>query len=372
MAENVKGPPAGGPKKRGRPAGSKNGARAAAAAAKADAMVGGKPVLAVAPKGDQAPAGDQGDQTRALGDPPIKPPEAASASGHGHNRLNEGTFLSWVHRIRREAEEVEKAKLALKNAKGKYKDLRSEANGAGMVLGLLDEAIKDLDTERVDLADREETRRLYREWLNLPLGTQTELDLDNRLPSAAKPGARWFNMGNTAGRLGEKRDPPSGIPPENIQDFLKGYDAGQKALMQTSPLTRDGFDEAGELKPQPEGPADGGTPSAPAPSSDYPKSGMAGVKVSDDGLILVLQEAAFRGGTALEHANRLTYTGPGELWENAERIVALYGSKRRILKEPAGDGVEAYEDTGEKDVPVTDEDRTDIEDPLAAAAEAFE
>ena len=233
-----------------------------------------------------------------------KAPPAAeggeTAPGFGLNAPDQPLFLSHVNSIREQMGAVEVVKTALKNAKGTLKDRRKLAQAEGLVMRELDEALDALETENVDLLDRETRRRLYFEWLGLPV-----LSLGKKAATAAaKPADDWFRRGDQAGRLGEERKAPEGCPPEHIQDWLKGHEAG--SALRTDKVA-----------------AVSARPVSGAPEGAERPSG-----------ILVLAEDAFLPGTELEDANLKTLQGDRmPEFNRAERVVALFGARRRILKE---------------------------------------
>jgi len=267
---------------------------------------------------------------------------AMNAPGLGHNAPDEGVFLSWVSRIQAQKRNVDAQAALLKAEKGKMKDLRKDAQGAGLVMGELDEALADLETERVDLAAKEERRRCYREWLGLPAGRQTEAELRPG-STPAEQAAKWADLGNRAGRVGGSRDLPPGIPPEHHQDFLKAYDAGQEILMKASPLTAGAFKEADKA---------GAKLTDAKAGKAKAKGGKGEAEVAPEPVkeekVVVLEAANFPGVEDIDEANLKTLD-PAKLerWQAADRVVVVMDGKRRILKEPG------YEDTGEPEVDLT-------------------
>jgi hypothetical protein len=296
---------------RGRPKGTTKvtaNARAADAAKQAEQMVGGAFV--------EQDAGDTEPQAPAF----------------GANELDAGGFLQWVKKLNEHEDKGEEIKLKLKAWRTDRKLLRKEANGAGIILGQLDEALEDLKTEQVDIAAREERRRQYHEWLGIPFAAQAELFPTASL-DAEQEAKRWFKAGDVAGRLGKIRKQPAGIPAEHVQDWLRGYEAGQTVLMQNSPLTAGAFDAGGKLKEKND------QPPVTAP-------------VGDKG-ILVLSEEHFVAGTILDDANLKTLIEEHHAaFHASDRVVALFGTSRRILREPNDDGT-FYTDDGEQDTEVT-------------------
>ncbi len=250
------------------------------------------------------------------------------APGLGHNQPTEGEFLRWVNRLNAKDDEVAACALLLKGKKGERRDLRKEAGGAGMVMGELDDALKDLKTDDVDLVAREERRRLYRTWLGLPIGGQGKLPLPKN--DAEAENARWFKRGDIDGRLGKPRVNPEGCPPERLQAYYKGWEHGQEALMRGADLTKAAFEKPADNGLAGEGGLDGGV---------KPKGGKVNKTSGDpeptEKATLVLNEADFAAGTILEDANLKTLIpAKCEEFMAADRVVALFGTVRRILREP--------------------------------------
>lgn len=307
---------------RGRPKGS--GKKVADALAKADAIMASVPkkgAAKVTPPEivDNDPLGANGPAT-----------DERRAPAFGANEPDIGVFLKHVQIARKDKEEEDHLKLQLKNRKKITKDHRQEAKAVGIVLGEMDRAMKDADTEDVDLVAREQRYMTYMSWLGKPLDTQGEIDVNARqTPEQVKK--HWFTLGDRAGRLGKNRDAyPEGIPPEYKPDHLAGWDHGQTMLMRDMPLTAGAFKDKAAA--------------APAEAS------------SADGSMLVLREANFQGGTPLEDANLKTLLpGMHEAFWNADSVVAIFGDSKKILKEPDAqfpNGV--FVDTGEPDAPESD------------------
>lgn len=281
------------------------------------------------------------DESRGLKGPAVDddrdPDDERTAPGFGHNAPDVGVYLRHVQAIRRQQEKVEAAKLVVKAERGKLKDVRKLAQADGLVMKQLDEALEDLAVEHVDLIAQHKRRMLYHEWLGLNLNEQPELDLHAREGDTELDAKRWWKRGDLDGRLGRVREVPAGCPPEHLQDYLKGHDNGQEVLMRGLPLTKAGFDADGKVTDTPA--------EKPAADVDDPKGG-----------ILVMHEGYFVAGTDLENANLRTLLGEHhEAFMAADRVVALFGTRRRILREPDADADDGfYVDTGDDDVPVTD------------------
>lgn len=294
---------------KGRPKGSLNKRRAHEAAAKAEAMI--------------AQAAMQASAIR--------------APSFGANEPDEPCFLKHVQAIRAKQVEIDEQKRKLKVLRGQNKDLRNLAKSEGVVLGELDRALKDADTEDVDLGAREARYHLYMSWLGKPISFQAELPLEPR-NSPELEAKHWRKIGEQAGRLGKPRDAyPDCMAPEQRPNFLAGWDDGQEALMRKSPLTASAFDiidvpdeEASEHEPA--------------------------------NTMLTLREVHFVAGTEIEDANRSTIFDDQtlEAFDAAENVIVIFGKAKRIIKEPG------YLDDGGSDTPLSEvEEMPDDEMDLA-------
>ena len=344
------------PRKRGRPSKAELAARKEAAA-KAEGIMNG---TVKAGATDSAPASAPA--------PKSSRKEGERAPGLGHNAPDEGLFLRHVHAIQQFKEgPLAEAKAKVKELTGQYKDLRQLAKADGLVLKELDEAVEDARTERVDLVAKETRRRLYRQWLGLPFEQADLFEEHEGTPSLAREQLRWKAMGNTDGRLARPRAAPEDCPSNMESHYLTGWDEGQAALMKALPLTAGGFNPDGSVKTAADAaPAstagetsEGGTSDpAETPTSTAPAPAAASV--------VILGERDFVDVEGdLENANRRTLAND-ELrarFDGAERVVAVFGSKRRILKEPG------YVDDGEAETPLSDEEEAAPEE-VQAIAEA--
>lgn len=344
MATRIKGGEA--PRKRGRPSKAELEARRDAAA-RAEGIVAG--TIKVDEKPAATPPADDKAAKRA----------AAQAPGFGHNAPDEGVFLRHVHAIQQFKEgPLAAAKAKLKEENGKLKDLRQLAKADGLVLKELDEAVEDARTERVDLVAKEQRRRLYREWLGLPFEQSDLFEEHEGTPSLAREQLRWKAIGNTDGRLGRTRAAPDDCPSNMESHYLAGWDEGQAALMKALPVTAGAFNADGSVKTTAD-PAPVGQPTdAPAsPAADN----VVGIQA-----VVILGERDFDGIEGnLEEANRRTLANDTlrERFDAAERVVAVFGAKRRILKEPG------YVDDGLAETPLSDEEDAAEEEVAAVTGE---
>lgn len=275
------------------------------------------------------------DESRGLKGPAVDDATDGSAQAYGHNGpapFDEGVFLRWVQKLNAHENKGDLLKLSLKNWRTERKLMRKDANGDGIVLGQMDEALEDLKTEQVDIAAREQRRRDYHAALGIPFVEAQEMKEISDPDRLAK---RWYQRGEVDGRLAKVREVPEGCPPECIRPYLSGHEAGTKVFLQSSPLTRDGFDKDGNVK------APG---AAPAPAD------------TDSTAMLTLNESHFVAGTELEDANlKSLLGGHHEAFHNATNVIAVFGHARRILKERDADAPDGfYIDDGSDHTPVTD------------------
>ena len=243
------------------------------------------------------------------------------APAFGSNEPDVGVFLKHVQILRKKEEEIAVEKLKLKGLNKQKKGLRQAAKAEGIVLGELDRAMEDADTEQVDLVAREQRYHLYMDWLGKPVGFQPSLVLTIN-PDDEE--ARWFARGDQDGRLGKDRTVPEGCPAERIQAFLKGWEHGQEQLMRKNPATAPAFKPKADQKPQAQ-----------------PVAQLQ---------MLTLHEDDFVAGIDLEEANRSTIFDDEMLakFDAAVNVVAVFGKAKRVLKEPG------YVDDGTDDCPITD------------------
>lgn len=362
MAQSIKGPTAGTAKKRGRPNKAEAAARAQReqdAQRQIDANGGNLPAD-MKEGAAAAPAAEKPKPGKAHTGPPAAKPKGDSAPAFGANRATEGMFLRHIQKLRQKGEEIEIAKGVVKLKRGELKDLRNLAKADGIVLGELDEALEALETERVDLLAREERRVLYFEWLGLPTLRSADSAKIERTPAK-----RWAAMGEIDGRLGKPRVVPDTCDGSNVQDYLHGWDKGQRALMSESDLTGDGFKDGAD--PHAEGVAARDAAGAGAAPDTPPDGAPAVEEAAAAPALFILNAAHFEAGTALEDCNRKTLLEDHVAqWDASERVVVVLGSQKRVLKEPD------YEDTGEPDAPISDPEEPTAEEVAAAEGRADE
>lgn len=103
--------------------------------------------------------------------------------------------------------------------------IRASIQNTCVPLAIYDEAHKKITakTKRQDNEEYEKLRALCFEAFGLPIGPQPELDLKD-VPQAARPAVHWEAVGYSDGINGDASDPTAaGVPPENLQDYMRGY-----------------------------------------------------------------------------------------------------------------------------------------------------
>lgn len=274
---------------------------------------------------------------------PLGVGDAQTAPSFGSNEPTVGVFLTHVNILVAHDAAGDELKLQLKEHRKKRKTLRLGAQEAGIVMGELDRAVKDSQTELVDLQAKLDRYLTYMDWLGHGLERQSAAPGIPRATDTERDQMRWFKRGDADGRLGKPRAVPEGCPSLNVQDYLRGHEHGQNLLMQGSPLTAGAFNADGSKKTE--------TDKAPT--------------VAKESSILILKEEHFQAGAELDDANLKTLLpGHHEAFHNAERVVALFGTKRRILKEPG------YVDDGEPESEITEVEEVAEEEAAKAAAAA--
>lgn len=322
------------PKKRN--AGSKTAA-AKAAADKANAMLGGPSVAEAQAKAGPAPEIVDHD--------PVGVGDAQTAPSFGSNEPTVGVFLTHVNILVAHDAAGDELKLQLKEHRKKRKTLRLGAQEAGIVMGELDRAVTDSQTELVDLQAKLDRYLTYMDWLGHGLERQSSAPGVPKATDTERDAMRWFKRGDADGRMGKSREVPEGCPSIHVQDYLRGHEHGQGLLMQGSPLTAGAFNADGSLK----------TAAELKPA------------VQDDGKFVTFTEAHFQAGTDLDDANLKTLLrGHKEAFHNAENVVAIFGDKKRVLKEldPTAPGG-FYIDDGSDEAEIT------APEPVAPSAAEF-
>lgn len=312
---------------RGRPKGSTKMAQSAKAAQVAEEIMTGKKTEKVGEiTEDFLPAlGEPGFEDRVIAD---------TAPSFGSNEPTASIFLQQVNILLAHEAKGEELKLSMQEWRKHKKTLRLGAQEAGIVMGELDQALKDHATELVDLRAKQIRYITYMAWLghDLGIGEINEPVTTAKATDTEEDLMRWTRKGDIAGRLGQPRELPKGIPAHAVQAWLLGHEAGQKVLMMDSPLTKGAFGKDGKLK------------STPEPTSSSGESQK----------LLRLTQANFQTGTEILDANLKTLlAGFHQAFHDAENVTAVFGSQVRVLKELMDDGT-VYADTGAEDVEITD------------------
>ena len=147
--------------------------------------------------------------------------DAEAPAAAGHNGPTEETFLKHVRTIIAANLKVEEAKAA-RNA------VRKLAKAEGIELRKLDAIVTMADWEPGEVRDHFSTLQRYAVWMGLPVGTQ--VDLFEGVPEIAKQGLDWEAKGLLAATTGKGAHgkPPSECPPDQIDNWMKGWHRGQE------------------------------------------------------------------------------------------------------------------------------------------------
>ncbi|MGE0289293.1 MAG: hypothetical protein AB7I42_26540 [Bradyrhizobium sp.] len=146
----------------------------------------------------------------------------------GHNGVREGEFLQFVARNARIEEKFE----ALRDER---KKLRREMKDAGVELGVFDAMLK-LEAKGDDAIEQElKTQIRYARFLRLPIGTQLSILDEDPDPFSQRPTEDLLVKvradGKLAGMRGKNQsDNPHEASPDLWQEWLQGYQDGQKVL----------------------------------------------------------------------------------------------------------------------------------------------
>lgn len=108
--------------------------------------------------------------------------------------------------------------------------IRASIQNTCVPLAIYDELHKKL-TAKSNRADKElyeQQRAMAFEAFALPCGPTAHLDFD-KVPEAAKPSVHWETVGYQQAIDGQFADPArDGVPPENLQDYMRGAEMGTK------------------------------------------------------------------------------------------------------------------------------------------------
>lgn len=157
-------------------------------------------------------------------------PETAQAPKAGHNsgQITEEEFIKLVARFKAKQREIDTVMVNLKALKTEQNAIRNSAKALGVKKAIFDRVIRDTETSHVDL-DRDIRMELQlRTWLALPTGVQG--DLFDGVPEAAVEAVDFEQQGYTAGVTGTPGSPPEGVPPDRIQDWMRGWGRGQAKI----------------------------------------------------------------------------------------------------------------------------------------------
>lgn len=160
-------------------------------------------------------------------------------------------LLRYTHQHRKWDAKIAEIKLALDDAKAERKLVRDAIAGTGILLEIFDAEYKlaGLKVPGVELEDREEQRTLVREAFGLPMGQGNLFGRKDKATRDLK--TYWEAEGYRYGIMGLDPQPPGECPPDNGQDFMRGYsmatERNAKALKgPEKPAAPEGGGQAGE------------------------------------------------------------------------------------------------------------------------------
>lgn len=127
------------------------------------------------------------------------------------------------------------AQEALAVLKTNKAEIRAAIQNSCVPLAIYDEVLGKVrkKTKRNDNELYEKQRALAFEAFALPCGAQPELDLTGKMPDPARAAVYWEEVGyqTIVAGSGQFLDPQrDGVPPENLQDYMKGGERGNATL----------------------------------------------------------------------------------------------------------------------------------------------
>lgn len=172
----------------------------------------------------------------------------------------EAQLLSYLAVLRKQAKVVEDAKIVLDAAKEEMNATFGTAKNAGFQRKELAELLADTKVkgQRKNIEEAERRRNRFRRYCGLPVGdSETQQDLESRLPETKKDEFDWEADGYRAGVAGDEPTPTKDCVKAGYdQAWLKGYHNGQARNAWA-------LSEAKGLTPMPSVP-----PAAPAPTGE--------------------------------------------------------------------------------------------------------
>lgn len=168
--------------------------------------------------------------------PPKAAPALAAQPSDAQTRQAVQDRLVALHHNHEQAQaKILIAQEAMSELKTKKAEIRAAIQNTCIPLGIYDEVLKKLraKTKRIDNEAYEKQRALAFEAFGLPCGPAPELDLTGKMPEPAKAATYWEETGYqvAVGGAGQFADPQrDGVPPENVQDYMKGHARGTEMI----------------------------------------------------------------------------------------------------------------------------------------------
>lgn len=174
-----------------------------------------------------------------VGDENAQKPKTAEELAADRKKQGEAEaigLLSAVSQAKAAKAKVEVARSALKLAQSGYTDvMRSAKASFGFQRQELEALIADSDVgDRGKVQEAEARRRRFREIMGLPVGlSETERELEERLPDVERDGAFWFHSAYSGAVVGENPDPPEACVRAGFDNkFAEGITAGRAVFTQ--------------------------------------------------------------------------------------------------------------------------------------------
>lgn len=158
-------------------------------------------------------------------------PRKSSQPSDAEIRQNTQNRLVALHTQHRATEhKMTAASEVLSDLRTKKQEIRAAIQNTCVPLAIYDELHKKVTakTKRADNELYEKQRAMAFEAFALPCGPTAELDFKG-VPEASRPALYWEEMGYHVAidGAGQFADPQrDGVPPENVQDYMKGHQRG--------------------------------------------------------------------------------------------------------------------------------------------------
>jgi len=156
-------------------------------------------------------------------------------------------FLVHLKKAREDNIALEKAMEIVRGVRKQRNRNRNECKTDGFSLKYLDEILADEVKTESEKKQDAETRTFMRRTAAIPVTGDDQLDLFSRVPSLTSKGdqsldlddAHWTGVGYAAGLRADDGTPPEGTPPERVQAWMVGWQAGQAKIVESMKTVSD-------------------------------------------------------------------------------------------------------------------------------------